>query len=184
MSLSTWRAAPCSTRELPTDFQRRRPRTNRMRARQRDNELLDEALDRLEAETPNRVTRIIRRLRSPEYRWVRLPLGIMCIVASFFWFLPVVGIEFLPIGLLLIAQDVPSLRGPAARLTLWLEDRWITLRRRLRSRYARTNRTHGSRNQEQPTTLSAGKSDRARTSRRVAARGPKNRSARVQKRVK
>jgi hypothetical protein len=35
----------------------------------------------------------------------------------------------LPIGLLLIAQDVPFLRGPVARLTLWLERKWAALRR-------------------------------------------------------
>lgn len=44
-------------------------------------------------------------------------------------FLPVIGIELLPLGLLLIAEDVPFLRGPAARLMLWLEDRWRALRR-------------------------------------------------------
>ena len=59
---------------------------------------------------------------------------LICIVASFFWFLPVIGVEFLPIGLLLIAQDVPFLRRPVARLMLWLEERWRALRRRFRRR--------------------------------------------------
>jgi hypothetical protein len=95
-------------------------------------ELLDEAFDELERETPDRVTRIIRWLRTPEARRVRLPLGILCIIASFFWFLPVIGIEFLPIGLLLIAVDVPFLRRPVALLVLWLEDRWVALKRRYR----------------------------------------------------
>jgi hypothetical protein len=31
---------------------------------------------------------------------LRLPLGILCIIAGFFWFLPVVGLELFPIGLL------------------------------------------------------------------------------------
>lgn len=99
----------------------------------RGEELLDEAFDRLEAETPDRVTNIIRWLRNPRSRWVRVPIGILCIIASFFWFLPVIGVEFFPIGLLLIAQDVPVLREPVARWMLWLEDRWVALRRRRRA---------------------------------------------------
>lgn len=97
-------------------------------------ELLDRAFDGLERETPDRVTRMIRWVRDPKSRWIRLPLGILCIVASFFWFLPVVGVEFLPIGLLLIAQDVPFLRKPAALMMLWLERKWVALRRRFRRR--------------------------------------------------
>ena len=92
-------------------------------------QLLNEALDELERETPDRVTRMIRWLRTPEARRVRLPLGILCIIASFFWFLPVIGIEYLPIGLLLIAVDVPFLRRPVALFVLWLEDRWVALKR-------------------------------------------------------
>jgi hypothetical protein len=95
---------------------------------ERGKQLLDEAFDRLEAETPDRVTRMIRWLRGPHSRWVRIPIGILCILASFFWFLPVIGLEFFPIGLLLIAQDIPFLRKPVARWMLRLEDRWLELR--------------------------------------------------------
>lgn len=100
-------------------------------------ELLDRAFEGLEEQTPDRVTRAIRWVRDPKSRWVRIPLGIVCIAASFFWFLPVVGLEFLPIGLLLIAQDVPFLRRPVARLMLWLEDKWALLRRRYERRRQR-----------------------------------------------
>jgi hypothetical protein len=96
----------------------------------RGKELLDKAFDQLEQQTPDRVTKAIRWLRAPESRWKRLAFGILFILGSFFWFLPVIGIEWLPIGLLLIAQDVPILRRPAARLMLWLENRWMALRRR------------------------------------------------------
>lgn len=108
--------------------------------RERGQQLLDEAFDRLEAQTPDRITSMIRWLRDPRSRWVRLPAGILCIVASFFWFLPVIGIEFLPLGLLLIAQDVPFLRKPVARWMLWLEDRWIEFRAWWRACRARHKR--------------------------------------------
>ena len=107
--------------------------------------LLDEAFDGLEEQTPDSVTRFIRWVRDPKSRWVRIPLGLLCIVASFFWFLPVVGIEFLPIGLLLIAQDVPFLRKPVALLLLWLEAKWVQLKRWYRRR--KSSRADGTRNE-------------------------------------
>jgi hypothetical protein len=40
---------------------------------------------------------------------------VLFILGGLLWFLPVVGIEMLPVGLLLIAQDVPFLRTPGGR---------------------------------------------------------------------
>jgi hypothetical protein len=40
----------------------------------------------------------------------------------------VLGIEFLPLGLLLIADDVPFLRKPVGRAMLWLEREWLALK--------------------------------------------------------
>ena len=103
-------------------------------------ELLDRAFEGLERETPDTVYHILQWVRDPKSRWIRLPLGILCIIASFFWFLPVVGLELFPIGLLLIAVDVPFLRRPVARMMLWLEEKWVRLRRRYREwrRYSPT----------------------------------------------
>lgn len=83
---------------------------------------LDEAFTRLGHMLPPWPSRALKWLHSPQSRWVRLPLGILCIIASFFWFLPVLGLEFLPIGLLLIAQDVPFMRRPVGIATLKLLD--------------------------------------------------------------
>ena len=43
--------------------------------------------------------------------------GILLIIGSFFWFLPILGLEMFPIGLMLIA----FLRGPVARMIAWGE---------------------------------------------------------------
>src|SRR5688572_23021627 len=88
---------------------------------------LNEACDRLEHEVPDRVARLLRWLRQPKERVARWSVGILLIVLSFFSFLPVIGIEFLPIGLMLIAQDVPFLRKPVARVMMWLERKWVAL---------------------------------------------------------
>jgi hypothetical protein len=98
---------------------------------------LDEAFDRLDALLPAAVRPALRWLRSPQSKPIRIPLGVLCIVASFFWFLPVVGLEFFPIGLLLLAQDVPFLRKPAGRLTMWLLDCYESLLRAWQRRKAR-----------------------------------------------
>ena len=90
---------------------------------------LDEAFEGLEEEAPDRVSRAIRWLRDPKALWVRLPMGLLFILGSMLWFLPVLGIEMLPIGLMLIAQDVPLLRRPVGRFMLWLERKWMALRR-------------------------------------------------------
>jgi hypothetical protein len=97
-------------------------------APQRDQDELDRAFDELEREVPGRLARMIGWVRKPQARLVRLPLGILCIIGSFLWFLPVLGLWFLPLGLLLIAQDVPFLRRPVGRMTLYLLDRWAQLR--------------------------------------------------------
>lgn len=92
-------------------------------------EELDEAYEGLEEEVPDAVARALHWLRDPRSRWIRLPVGISMMLLSSLWFLPIIGLEWFPIGLLLIAQDVPFLRVPAARFMLWVEDLWRLLKR-------------------------------------------------------
>lgn len=83
---------------------------------------LNQAFVRLEKMLPRPMGRALHWLHDPDSRLVRIPLGILFIIASFFWFLPVIGLELLPIGLLLVAQDMPFLRRPVGRLMLRLLD--------------------------------------------------------------
>jgi hypothetical protein len=92
---------------------------------------MNRAYRRLERLSPPRLAKFLHWLQGPRARPVRLPLGILCIVASCFWFLPVIGLEYFPIGLLLLAHDVPVLRRPAGRLMLWMLDSLAHLKRRL-----------------------------------------------------
>ncbi len=103
--------------------------------RDRGQASLDEAFDELEQEVPDRLARAIQWLRDPKGKWVRLPLGLVLIAANLFGpVVPFLGIEFVPIGLLLVAQDIPPLRKPVAKMALWLERKWVNLRRRWRER--------------------------------------------------
>jgi hypothetical protein len=104
-------------------------------ARESDKRKLDQAYDELEEQTPDRVSRAIRWLRDPKGKWVRLPLGLIIIGANLFGpLVPFLGVEFVPLGLLLIAQDVPPLRKPVANMTLWLERKWANWRERRQAR--------------------------------------------------
>ena len=107
----------------------------------RSEDKLEEAFDAIERAAPDSLARAIRWMRRPQARIVRLPLGLLCIVGSFFWFLPVLGLWFLPLGLLLIAQDVRFLRRPVGRMTLYLLERW----KRLRSWWARKREARAKR---------------------------------------
>jgi hypothetical protein len=60
----------------------------------------------------------LARLRSNRWRLVRLPLALVLIVGGLFSFLPVLGIWMLPLGLLLLAVDLPCLRGPISVLLI------------------------------------------------------------------
>lgn len=106
---------------------------------------LEEAFDELENKAPDRLGRAIRWMRRPQARLVRIPLGILCILGSFLWFLPVLGLWFLPLGLLLIAEDVPFLRRPVGRMTLYLLDQWARVRAWWKNRKRRADRETASR---------------------------------------
>lgn len=94
-------------------------------------ETLDRAYADLEQELPPRLARTLQWLRDPAARWIRIPLALSLVGLSFLSFLPVIGIELLPVGLLLLASDLPFLRRPVARLTIRAVRGW----RRLKSRW-------------------------------------------------
>jgi hypothetical protein len=89
-------------------------------------------LDHLERHFPTWMRRLFRRLRRPSARWVRIPVGVMLILGGVASFLPVLGVWMLPLGLLLIAQDLPFLHRPARWLLVVGERRWRLWRRRRR----------------------------------------------------
>ena len=91
--------------------------------------ILRQAFRDLERELPERLARVVRRLRHPDARWIRIPVGFLAVVGGIFSFLPVLGIWMLPLGLLLLAYDIPFLRKPVGRFTIWAAWRWARLRR-------------------------------------------------------
>jgi hypothetical protein len=77
---------------------------------------VDEApLHRLLASLPAPVARGFQSLRHPSKRWVRIPLGVLCIGGGVVGFLPILGFWMVPVGALLLAEDVPALKRPTMR---------------------------------------------------------------------
>jgi hypothetical protein len=85
---------------------------------------LDHQFARLETLLPNGMPRFVHWLRAPSSRWVRIPAAILLIAGGFVGFLPILGFWMIPLGLVLIAQDIPFLKGPIARMLAWGMDRW------------------------------------------------------------
>ena len=77
---------------------------------------LDEELDRLLEQLPDSAARAMRKVRSPAAARYRIPIGVALTVGGVFGFLPVLGFWMAPLGLAVLAQDVPVMRRPTARL--------------------------------------------------------------------
>ncbi|MBV1829298.1 hypothetical protein HNW77_00315 [Komagataeibacter sp. AV436] len=82
----------------------------------------------------NRLERLLRRLPArgeQAMRWLLQPgrvilrgiMGGLLIVGGVFSFLPVLGVWMLPLGIILLAEDVPFLRRLSARMLAWIERR-------------------------------------------------------------
>jgi hypothetical protein len=85
---------------------------------------LDRHFAWFEGKLPPKLARFVAWLRKPSSRLVRIPLAILLIAGGFFSFLPVFGLWMLPLGLLLVAQDVPMLQKPMSRMLGWIERKW------------------------------------------------------------
>jgi hypothetical protein len=90
---------------------------------------LDRHFAWFEAKLSPRPAGFVRWLRRPSSRLVRIPLAILLVVGGVFSFLPILGLWMLPLGLLLIAQDVPFLQKPLAEMLGWIERKWIERQR-------------------------------------------------------
>jgi hypothetical protein len=111
-------------------------------ATQLEQKKFERMLNRIEAKLPDRLAQWVYWLVSPSAKLLRVPLGLLLIAGGVFSFLPVLGIEMLPLGILLVAVDVPSVRHWVVRFGPKLEARWRLLRSRWRK--FRSSRASGA----------------------------------------
>ena len=55
----------------------------------------------------------------PKARWARIAVGIALILGGLVGFLPVLGFWMIPLGLLVLSIDLPSVRRWRRQLTIW-----------------------------------------------------------------
>jgi hypothetical protein len=90
----------------------------------------DARIEGLLARLPARVAAAIAWLRKPSRYVVRFGAGILLVLGGVFSILPVLGIWMLPLGLALLAEDIPGLKPRLERTARWTEARWQAWRGR------------------------------------------------------
>ena len=102
---------------------------------------LNRQFDRLQRRIPEFAARWLERIRRPEARWIRIPLGLLLVLGGIFSFLPVLGIWMLPLGLLLLALDLVFLQGPVNTAVVRGTRKWSTWSRARRDKKAAGNKS-------------------------------------------
>lgn len=91
-----------------------------------DDELMDLLIQRL----PERLQTALNWLREPERKWVRIPAGVLFMLGGVLSILPVLGLWMLPVGVMLLSQDIPFFRRIQGRVLRWIERKhpdWLGL---------------------------------------------------------
>jgi len=87
-------------------------------------------MDLLVRRLPQWLGGIVHRLLEPSAWWLRVPAGLLLIVGGFLAILPIFGLWMLPLGLVLLSEDIPPLRRVSGRILAWIEHRhpsWMGL---------------------------------------------------------
>ena len=83
----------------------------------------DPRVDQLIGRLPPRLNAAVRWLRRPASAWMRRAAAMLLICGGLLGFLPILGLWMLPLGLLLLAEDVPPLKSARTRILDWVERR-------------------------------------------------------------
>jgi len=89
-------------------------------SRSRDDRLFEMLIDRL----PDRIRTPTHWLRRPSSRWARVPGGLLLVCGGLLFFLPLLGLWMAPLGLMLLAEDIPPLRRTRDRILARVARRW------------------------------------------------------------
>ena len=85
---------------------------------------LDEHLSRFQSRLPIWADRTLGWLWRPQLHWLRIPLGMVLILGGIVGFLPILGFWMIPLGLIVMAKDIPPLQPALVRSLDWVERKW------------------------------------------------------------
>lgn len=97
----------------------------------REGNRLRRQFERLKRDYP-RLGLFLYRLSRPGWSMVRVPVGLLFILGGVLSILPILGLWMIPVGLLLLAVDVPWLRRPVSSVIIRLRRRTEKMRFRKR----------------------------------------------------
>ena len=80
---------------------------------------IHEKLDRL----PPRIAQAVHKLRNARPAWLRLVAAALLMLGGLLWFLPLVGIWMLPLGLILVADQFPGTKRLLVKFLIRIEGR-------------------------------------------------------------
>ena len=75
---------------------------------------------------------VLHRMSRPGWAILRVPAGVLFVLGGLLAILPVFGLWMIPVGLLLLAVDVPWLRRPVSSAIIRLRRRAERFRQRRR----------------------------------------------------
>jgi len=78
----------------------------------------------------SRVKRLFRRENLPRSRWARIAIGVVLVLCGFVGFLPILGFWMVPMGLAILAIDIPIVRRLTQKVTVAVTRWWSTFRGR------------------------------------------------------
>jgi hypothetical protein len=85
---------------------------------------LDACIEQFSRRLPEKIGKFVRWITGSSSTLVRIPLGVALVLGGIVGFLPILGFWMVPLGLILIAQDVPFMRPPLIRLLQWINRKW------------------------------------------------------------
>jgi hypothetical protein len=85
---------------------------------------LDRYFDWIEQHLPTWLGRFLHWLRQPQMLIARVIVSLLLIIGGILSFLPILGLWMLPLGLMIIAEDLPFLQAPLVRVFQWIERKW------------------------------------------------------------
>jgi disulfide bond formation protein DsbB len=90
--------------------------------------LWDARVERGLALLPCFVQRMVAAVRKPSRRWLRILLGAALSIGGVLSILPILGLWTLPLGLGMIAEDIPPMKRWLERTAQAIERRWLNLK--------------------------------------------------------
>lgn len=81
----------------------------------------EEQMQALIRKLPEWMQKTLTWLRKPERKWVRIPAGILFMLGGCMAFLPVLGVWMIPVGILLLSEDIPFFRRLMEKALNWIQ---------------------------------------------------------------